>query len=64
MFVLGGREADAGEVALRDRLEGDLGAMPLEAAIARLLAEVQAKTIRQVVKTSAGMGQRTEKEEY
>ena len=28
MFVLGGREAETGQVALRDRLEGDLGAMP------------------------------------
>ena len=28
MFVIGGREADEGKVAVRDRLEGDLGAMP------------------------------------
>lgn len=42
MFVLGGREAEAGEIALRDRLEGDLGTMPLEAAIERLKAEVAA----------------------
>ena len=40
MFVLGGREAETGQVALRDRLEGDLGAMPLEAAIARLKGEI------------------------
>ncbi len=33
MFVIGGREADEGKVAVRDRLEGDLGAMPLAAAI-------------------------------
>ena len=55
MFVLGGREAEAGQVALRDRLEGDLGSMTLDAAIARLQAEVEARTIRQVVKTCAAM---------
>jgi threonyl-tRNA synthetase len=64
MCVLGGREADSGQVALRDRLEGDLGMMPLEAAVARLQAEVQAKTIRRVVTGSAGLGGRGEGSEY
>ena len=50
MFVLGEREADSGQVAVRDRIDGDLGAMPLEEAIARLNAEVQERRIRQVVK--------------
>jgi threonyl-tRNA synthetase len=59
MFVLGGREAETGQVAVRDRLQGDLGTMPLEDAISRLQAEIQAKTIRQVVKGSAGLGNRT-----
>jgi threonyl-tRNA synthetase len=48
MMVVGPREAEAGAVALRDRLDGDLGAMPLEAAIARLRDEVDQRTIRQV----------------
>lgn len=48
MMVVGPREAEAGAVALRDRLDGDLGAMPLEAAIARLREEVDQRTIRQV----------------
>ena len=64
MFVLGEREAEAGKVALRDRLEGDLGSMTIEAAIARLQAEVEARTIRQVVKTSAAIGGRQEGNEY
>ena len=64
MFVLGGREAETGQVALRDRLEGDLGTMALEAAIGRLQAEVEARTIRQVVKTSASLGGRQEGNEY
>jgi len=52
MCVIGGREADSGQVALRDRLEGDLGMMPLEAAVARLQAEIQAKTIRKICHTT------------
>ena len=51
-------------VAVRDRLEGDLGAMPLAAAIERLQAEVAARTIRQVVKGSAGLGGKQEGNEY
>ena len=46
MFVIGGREADEGRVAVRDRIDGDLGAMPLPAAIERLLAEIREKTFR------------------
>ena len=51
MIVAGPREAASGEVALRDRIEGDLGAMPIQEALARLGQEVEQKTIRQVVKT-------------
>jgi threonyl-tRNA synthetase len=50
MFVIGGREAEEGKVAIRDRIEGDLGAMPLAAAIERLRAEVAAKTVRKTAK--------------
>jgi threonyl-tRNA synthetase len=50
MFVIGGREAEEGKVAVRDRIEGDLGAMPLAAAVERLQAEVKAKTIRKTAK--------------
>ncbi len=48
MLVVGGREAENGEVAVRDRIDGDLGAMKIDAAIERLLTEVREKTIRQV----------------
>ena len=50
MFVVGGSEAAAGTVAVRDRIEGDLGAMPLAAAIEKLAAEVRSKQVRQVAK--------------
>ncbi len=46
MFVLGGREMEQATVAVRDRLEGDLGAMPLAEAIGKLTAEIEAKTVR------------------
>jgi threonyl-tRNA synthetase len=53
MFILGGREAEEGKVSVRDRLQGDLGAMPLAEAIAKLQKEIREKTLRQVVKGSA-----------
>jgi threonyl-tRNA synthetase len=56
MFVVGGREMDAQAVAVRDRLEGDLGSMSVEAAVAKLQEEIRAKQVRQVVKTTAGLG--------
>ncbi len=46
MFVVGPREAAEGKVSVRDRIEGDLGAMPLEAAIERLKTEIREKTVR------------------
>ncbi len=46
MLVIGGREAEEGKVAVRDRIEGDLGAMPLAAAIEKFQAEIKAKTLR------------------
>jgi threonyl-tRNA synthetase len=48
MFVVGEKDRDAGTVAIRDRLEGDLGQVPLDAAISKLRAEIDAKTVRQV----------------
>ena len=48
MFVVGPQEAEAGAVAVRDRIDGDLGAMPLNDAIAKLKEEADARTIRQI----------------
>jgi threonyl-tRNA synthetase len=48
MVVVGEKDAAQGTVTLRDRIEGDLGAMPLAAALEKLRAEVAAKTVRQV----------------
>jgi threonyl-tRNA synthetase len=49
MFVVGEKDRENGTVAVRDRLEGDLGAMSIPEAIAKLRAEIDAKTVRQVV---------------
>lgn len=46
MAVIGGREQEQGAVALRDRWLGDLGAFPVEEAVARLEEEIRLKTIR------------------
>ncbi|GAB6164781.1 threonine--tRNA ligase [Thermostilla marina] len=44
--VVGSREAENGTVALRDRIEGELGALPIEDVVARLQEEIAAKRIR------------------
>ena len=48
MAVVGPKEAETGQVALRDRIEGDLGSMPTAEAIARLKKEIDERTVRQV----------------
>jgi threonyl-tRNA synthetase len=50
MAVVGPREAEADAVALRDRIEGDLGAMPIDEAVRHLRREADERVIRQVVK--------------
>ncbi len=48
MLVVGEKDAENGTVTVRDRIEGDLGAMPLGEAIAKLSQEIADKTVRQV----------------
>ena len=55
MLVVGEKEQAAGTVAVRDRVDGDLGAMPVEEAVARLTAEVKERRIRQVSTATAAM---------
>ena len=52
MLVVGPKEAEDGAVAVRDRIEGDLGAMPIADAIAKLRQEVNDRVVRQVVKST------------
>jgi threonyl-tRNA synthetase len=56
MLVAGERDAAAGTVALRDRTEGkDVGTFPLAEVIAKLRAEVEAKTVRSVSTATANL---------
>jgi threonyl-tRNA synthetase len=48
MLVVGEKESAAATVAVRDRVDGDVGAMPLAEFIDRLIREVEARTIRQI----------------
>ncbi len=52
MAVVGPKEAEAGEIALRDRIDGDLGTMKIAAVIAKLKAEVDQRVVRQAVASS------------
>ena len=45
MFVLGGREMEQGAVAVRHRRQGDLGSMPVDAAVEKMLTEVRTKAL-------------------
>ena len=48
MLVVGAKEAEAGTVSYRDRKDGDLGPTPLADAVARIKAESDARSIREV----------------
>jgi threonyl-tRNA synthetase len=50
MFVVGSREMEQGAVAVRDRIDGDVGSLPVAEAIAKLRQEIAEKRIRQVAK--------------
>lgn len=66
MLVVGPREAETGAVAVRCRIDGDQGVMPLQQAIERLSAERDQHVIRQVAErseltlTDAGEDERNE----
>ena len=63
MLVVGQKEAEAGLVSYRDRLEGDKGAMPLQDAIALLQTENANRTIRQTSLATAREEEPTASEE-
>ncbi len=52
MLVVGGRDQENGTVAVRDRLDGDLGALTIDDAIAKLKAEVEEKRLRNIKRSS------------
>ncbi len=64
MFVVGPRDAEQGTVSVRDRIEGDLGSMPLATAIDKLQEEVRTKRVRQVAKSKAPLTESVASHEY
>jgi threonyl-tRNA synthetase len=58
MLVVGEKEQTAGTVSVRDRVDGDIGAMTLAELINRLSDEVKERRIRQVSTASAGLADR------
>lgn len=46
MMIVGPRDAENGTVSVRDRIDGDLGAIPIAEAIAKFQKEVADKTVR------------------
>jgi threonyl-tRNA synthetase len=64
MLVVGPRDAEQGMVSVRDRLEGDLGAMPTDQAIARLQQEISERRVRKTFSGSAGLEAKATGNEY
>jgi threonyl-tRNA synthetase len=64
MLIVGPRDEENGTVSVRDRVQGDLGAMPVVQAIARFQKEVEQKTVRQVFKNTTALGGSDPKNEY
>ncbi|MBX7102541.1 MAG: threonine--tRNA ligase [Gemmataceae bacterium] len=56
MLVVGEKEATAGTVAVRDRVDGDIGSLTVDELINRLTQEVNDRTIRQVATATADIG--------
>ena len=55
MLVVGEKEQNAGTVAVRDRVEGDLGALSIAELLTQLEREIKEKRIRQVSTATAGL---------
>jgi threonyl-tRNA synthetase len=58
MLVVGEKEQTAGSVSVRDRVDGDLGAMTIAELVNRLTEEVKQRRIRQVSTASADLTDR------
>ena len=64
MLVVGPRDAESHTVSLRDRLEGDLGAMPIAQALARLTEEITTRRVRKTFSGSANLEGKATGNEY
>jgi threonyl-tRNA synthetase len=64
MLVVGPRDAESRTVSVRDRWEGDLGAMPLDQAILRFQSEIMNRQVRKTFSGSAGLEAKAAANEY
>jgi len=64
MVVVGGRDMENGMVSVRDRIDGDLGGMPIEDAVNKFRGEIAARTVRQTFTGSAGLSDTSTVMEY
>ncbi len=64
MFIVGPRDVENNAVSVRDRIDGDLGALKIEEAIDKLKQEVASRTVRRTFGGSAGLGDRGSSNEY
>jgi len=64
MLVVGPRDAESGMVSVRDRIDGDLGAMPIDQALARLAAEIAERRVRKTFSGSANLEGKATGNEY
>lgn len=55
MLVVGEKEQTTGTISVRDRIDGDLGAKPIDEVVGTLLREVAEKRIRQVSTATSGL---------
>ncbi len=64
MFVVGPRDVEQRTVSVRDRLDGDLGALPLADALERLRKEIADRTVRKTFSGGAVLGEPLQENEY
>ncbi|MEM9658077.1 MAG: threonine--tRNA ligase, partial [Planctomycetota bacterium] len=64
MMVVGEKDAQNNTVTLRDRIDGDLGAMTIDAALHRLQSEIDAKEVRQIARAETPLTQQEEGGRY
>jgi len=64
MLVVGPKDQQNETVSVRDRIEGDLGAMTMTETLVRLQKEIADRTVRRSFKGSAGLVERGAKMEY
>ena len=64
LVVVGPKDQEAGTLSLRDRIDGSQETLPLAEAIAKLQTESDAREVRQIASSSAGLGDRHKGGEY